>query len=287
MIRRVLQALLCCICLNSFAAETRVVFPQYFAVDTRYEFDWIVLRAALRQTEASHGPYSIKPGHERLSVARMLHELAKGDGSINIIARATDPELEARFQPIRIPIDRGLMGMRLLLVRKADLPRFAKVRKLEDLRRFSAGQGKGWIDAEVLSAAGISVVEAPRPGALLGMLEGGRFDFFPRAVDEAAREYDANRKSRPGIVIEPTLMLRYPLPRYFFVRRDAEGDKLAQRIKAGMEAMVRDGALEALFRQHKGKLVERAHIGRRRVIDLPNPALPPETPLQRRELWIK
>jgi hypothetical protein len=282
-----MQALLCCIFLNSHAAETRVVFPQYFAVDTRHEFDWIVLRAALRHTEASHGPYSITPWRDRLSIARMLHELAKSDGSINIIARATDPDLEARFQPIRIPIDRGLMGMRLLLVRKPDLPRFAKVRKLEDLRRFSAGQGKGWIDTEVLSAAGISVVEAPRPDALLGMLEGGRFDFFPRAVDEAVREYDANRKTRPGIVIEPTLMLRYHLPRYFFVRRDAEGDKLARRIQAGMEAMVRDGTLAALFRQHKGKLVERAQIGKRRVIDLPNPALPPETPLQRRELWLK
>jgi len=287
MIRRLLLALLCCLSLNLRAANTELVFPLYLgAVNGRSEFDWIVLRAALERTVSTHGSYSIAPWHEPMSVPRMLQELAAPNGHINVIARASDRELEARFQPVRIPIDRGLQGMRLLLVRKADLERFAAVRTLEDLRRFSAGQGNIWIDSQVLNAAGISVVEAARPENLLGMLEAGRFDFFPRALDEAPFEYDAIQGARPGIVIEPTLMLRYPLPRYFFVRRDAEGDKLAERIRAGMEAMVRDGSLAALFRKHKGPLVERANLARRRIIDLPNPSLPPETPLQRSELWF-
>jgi len=288
MIRRLLLAFLCCTCLNAHAANTQLVFPQYFAVvDTLTEFDWIVLRSALQHTEAAYGHYTIGPWREPMSVQRMLQELATPNGRINVIARATDRDLETRFQPIRIPIDRGLMGMRLLLVRKSDLGRFATVRTLDDLRRLSAGQGAGWVDSAVLSAAGISVVETPRAENLMGMLEAGRFDFFPRALDEAPLEFDAVHKARPGIVIEPTLMLRYPLPRYFFVRRDAEGDKLAERIRTGMEMMLRDGSLAALFRKHKGPLVERAQIGRRRIIDLQNPALPQETPLQRSELWFR
>jgi len=267
---------------------THVVFPRYFSIlDTGKGFDWIVLQAVLEKTSARFGPFTLSPSPEPVSVPRMLQELARPDGAINIIARATHRDLEVQFQPIRIPIDRGLMGMRLLLVRQADLPRFANVRTLEDLRHLSAGQGKGWVDSKVLAAAGISVVESPRPGSLFGMLEAGRFDFFPRALDEAPREYDVIRKAHTSIVIEPTLMLRYPLPRYFFVRRDADGDKLAERIRAGMEMMVKDGSLAALFQQHKGALVERAQIGKRRIIDLHNPELPPETPLQRSELWIK
>lgn len=266
----------------------RLVFPRYFSIlDTSRGFDWIVLQAAMEKTTARFGPFTLSASREPVSVPRMLQELGRPDGAINIIARATQRDLETQFQPIRIPIDRGLMGMRLLLVRKADLPRFAAVRTLEDLRHLSAGQGKGWVDTAVLSAAGISVVESPRPGSLFGMLEAGRFDFFPRAVDEAPREYDAISKSHTDIVIEPTLMLRYPLPRYFFVRRDAEGDRLAERIRAGMEMMVKDGTLAALFHQHKGPLVERARIGKRRIIELQNPALPPETPLQRSELWFR
>jgi len=266
----------------------RLVFPRYFSIlDTSKGFDWIVLQAAMEKTTARFGPFTLSASREPVSVPRMLQELGRPDGAINIISRATQRDLETQFQPIRIPIDRGLMGMRLLLVRKADLPRFAAVRTLEDLRHLSAGQGKGWVDTAVLSAAGISVVESPRPGSLFGMLEAGRFDFFPRAVDEAPREYDVIRKSHTDIVIEPTLMLRYPLPRYFFVRRDAEGDRLAERIRAGMEMMVKDGSLVALFQQHKGPLVERARIGKRRIIELQNPALPPETPLQRSELWFR
>ena len=270
------------------AQLAQLIYPRYFSIlDTSRDFDWIVLRTALEKTAARFGPFALSASREPLSVPRMLQELGRERGSINVIARATHRELEARFQPVRIPIDRGLMGMRLLLVRRADLPRFAMVRSLEDLKHLSAGQGKGWVDAAVLAAAGISVVESPRPGNLFAMLEAGRFDFFPRAVDEAPREFDVIRKDRPDIVIEPTLMLRYPLPRYFFVRRDADGDRLAERIRAGMESMVKDGSLSALFQKHKGPLVERAHIRKRRIIELQNPALPPETPLQRSELWFR
>lgn len=288
MIRRLLQAMLCCLCINALATEMQLVYPRYFLPhDSSLEYDWIVLRAALEKTAARYGPYRLQASREPLSVPRLLKELSRPDGNINVIARATDRVLERDFQPIRIPIDRGLMGLRLLLVRKADLQRFAAVRTLDDLKRFSAGQGKGWVDTEVLTAAGVSVVESPRPDRLYAMLEAGRFDFFPRALDEAPREYDLQRKARPGIAIEPTLMLRYPLPRYFFVRRDTQGDVLAARIRAGMELMVQDGTLAALFRQHKAHLVQRAAIGRRRIIELHNPALPPETPLQRSELWFR
>lgn len=285
---RLLLVLLYCLCLKAHAADMQLVYPKYFSVlDSTGEFDWIVLRAAMEKTAARFGPYRLSPSKDPMSVARLLQEMSYPEGSINVFARATDIALEKKFTPIRIPIDRGLMGMRLLVVRKEDLPRFAAVRTLDELKRFSAGQGKGWVDADVLTATGISVVEAPRPAALYAMLEAGRFDFFPRALDEVPREFEVQRKTRPGITIEPTLMLRYPLPRYFFVRRDAEGDKLAARIKAGMEMMVQDGSLAALFRQHKGPLVARAAISKRHIIDLPNPLLPAETPLQRSELWYR
>jgi hypothetical protein len=288
MIRRLLQVLLCCLCFNAYAADMRLVYPRYFIVqDGTSDFDWIVLRAVMDKTTAKFGPYHIAPAKEPFSIARLLQEMSYPEGSINVFARATDNELEKKFNPIRIPIDRGLMGMRLLVVRKDDLPRYAAIRTLDDLKHFSAGQGKGWVDAGVLAAASISVVEAPRADALYAMLEAGRFDFFPRALDEVPDEFDMQRNTRPGITIEPTLLLRYTLPRYFFVRRDAEGDRLAARIKAGMEMMVQDGTLAALFRRYKGPLIERAAIGKRHIIDLPNPLLPPETPLQRSELWYR
>jgi hypothetical protein len=49
--------------------------------------------------------------------------------------------------------------------------------------------------------------------------------------------------------------------------------------------MVRDGSLAALFFQFKGDLIKQAGLGKRRVLNIPNPLLPPETPLARSELW--
>jgi hypothetical protein len=78
----------------------------------------------------------------------------------------------------------------------------------------------------------------------------------------------------------------YPLPQYFFLRRDAEGKLLARRIEAGMEMMIKDGSLNALFQKYKGESLKNAGLGKRRVLTLPNPTLTPETPLSRGELWF-
>ena len=256
-------------------------------VDSRYDYDWAVLRAALEKTAPRFGAFELRPSDAPMSPQRITQEMQTPAGRINIFVRATSPALEHDLLPVRLPIDRGLLGYRVFLVRAADLPRFAKVRTLDDLRRLRAGQGKGWADVSILTAAGIPVVEGSTYEGLFAMLDEGRFDFFSRSLDEALREFDERHASHPQEAIETTLLLHYPLPRYFFLRRDAEGQQLAKRIVAGMEMMLRDGSLNALFYHYKGGIIERAGLKGRRVLTLANPTLTPETPLQRRELWYE
>jgi hypothetical protein len=78
---------------------------------------------------------------------------------INIFVRATSIDLEKQFLPIRIPVDCVILGYRIFLVRSADLPRFASVRSLDDFRKFRYGLGKDWIDVQIFSSAGITVIE--------------------------------------------------------------------------------------------------------------------------------
>ncbi len=267
------------------AAAATVIYPLHLgAYDARYAYDWLVLRTALEKTVATHGPFEMKQFTEAMSPRRVSQELALPDGRINVMARAAVPEFEHDFLPVRIPIDKGLLGNRILLVRKEDLPRFAQVRSLQDLRKLRAGMGKGWADVAILAGAGLPVVEGTAQENLYTMLMAGRFDYFARGVDEIQwemREYGARF---PRMVIEPTLLLRYPLPRYIYLRRDAEGEALARRLKAGLETMVQDGALDALFRQYKGPVIESLRLDRRRLLALPNAGLP-DMPLHRHELW--
>ncbi len=268
------------------AKPQQVVYPRPESEhDSRYLYDWEVLRTALDKTRARFGPYELRQASQFMSPARVTAEAA-GVGSINLFVRATSVQLEQQFRPVRIPVDRGLIGYRLLLVRHEDLPQFAGVRSIEQLRRFSIGQGKGWVDVGILQAGGFKVVEGNNYDGLFSMLEVKRFDALSRSVDEALSEYDQWHK-RFGFEVEPDIALYYPLARYFFTRRDAEGDALASRLEAGLEAMVQDGSLQALFMTYKGPLIKRSGLGRRRLFRIPNPDLPPQTPLGRSELWYR
>jgi len=267
------------------APSARLTYPLHLgAYDARYDYDWLVLRTALEKTAASHGPFSMKQFSEAMSPQRVAQELALPHGRINVMARAASPEFDRDFLTVRIPIDKGLLGYRVLLVRKDDLPRFAQVRSVQDLRKLRAGMGKGWADVAVLAHAGLPVVEGSAHENLYAMLLAKRFDYFARGVDEAQWEIKEFGARFPHMAIEPTLLLRYPLPRYLYLRRDAEGEALARRLTVGLETMVRDGTLGALFRQHKGPVIEPLHLDQRRLLTLANPGLP-DTPQQRPELW--
>ncbi|MFB9244846.1 hypothetical protein [Massilia antarctica] len=268
-------------------AATELTYPlSSDGIDSRYDYDWAVLRVAMEKTVPGFGAFGQRQSPVAMSPSRIVQEMSVAAGRINVFVRASSPELEKQFLPVRLPVDRGLLGYRLLLIRQDERSRFAQVKTVADLRPLRAGLGQGWADIPVLQGAGISVVEGSNYAGLFAMLEAGRFDFFSRSADEALREFDERRDQYRQIAIEPTLLLHYPLPRYFFLRRDAQGTLLAQRIEAGMEMMIRDGTLNALLQQYKGDIIARAAMKQRRVIRLSNPRLTPETPLSRTELWF-
>jgi ABC-type amino acid transport substrate-binding protein len=273
--------------LAAVAAPTTLIYPLTSeGVDSRYDYEWAVLRTALEKSSARFGRYDVQRTQAAMSPPRVLHEMGAGQGKINVFVRATSPELERQFLPVRLPVDRGLLGYRLLLIRAADQDRYTRVRTVADLARLRAGLGQGWPDVQILQAAGIPVVEGSSYNGLFSMLDAHRFDFYLRSIDEATREIDERQDQYPHMAIEQTLLVHYPLARYFFLRRDAEGALLAQRIEAGMEMMIRDGTLNTLFMRYKGDLIRKARLAQRHTIRIANPLLGPNTPLGRQELWF-
>lgn len=277
-------------CLGSFRAMAacELTYPQPAArIDSRYDYDWRVLQTALEKTAPRFGHCKLRASSMPMEAARATLELSNEGGRINVLVRATTQALEQRFIPVRIPVDKGLLGYRLLLIRADDRARFAAMRDVNDLSTVKMGQGKDWADVAILRAAGLQVVEGANYEGLFGMLAVGRFDGFSRAVDEALREVEEQRATYPQLVLEPNLLLYYPLPRYFFVRRNPEGAQLAKRIETGLELMIRDGSFERIFQRFKKQIIDRADLPHRRLIAIDNPGLSPETPLSRSELWYR
>jgi hypothetical protein len=265
------------------ASELRVVYPGPASKgDTRNDYYWRLLDAALAHTTTRWGPYRLAQSSE-MNGKRMEREMARG--ALDVIARSTSPQLERELLPIRIPLDKGLLGYRVFLIRRELQAKLDSVRTLDDLRHFSIGQEDGWNDIPILEAAGLRVVKGVEYEGLFGMLANGRFDLFSRSVAEAPPELAAHTKQLPDLVIERKLLLYYPFPRYLFVRRDTEGERLATRIQEGFDAMRHDGSFERLFADYREPIERSLDLKSRRLIRIPNPTLTPETPLDRTELW--
>lgn len=258
-------------------AEPVVRFPRSeFEGDHRYDYALQLLRLALR--ESGEG-YRIELAATPMNQERQVQELEAGR-TIDVAPIPSSAEREARLRPIRIPINRGVLGWRLGLVREGDAGRFAGIRSLADLKGVRIAQGKEWPDTQILRANGIDVIAAPRYEDLFTMLRGGRFDYFPRSVMEI---WDEQGNNAGSLEIEPHVALHYLYDAYFMVNRDNAG--LAETIQRGLERAIKDGAFRQLFQDYYGERLRRAHLEGRTIIELQNPLLTPGTPVDRPELW--
>ena len=254
--------------------------------DERQLFAWEVLQEALNRTSAAYGPYSIREAHISLRQERLLQAMDQGSRDITVALLPVMPD-SARHTafPVRIPVIGGLWGYRVLLIAAASQQRFKSVHTLEDLKTVSLGQSWYWADTEILRKAGLQVVTGESYEGLFRMLAAGRFDAFSRSIMEAGAEYDAHRDLVPNLVIERNLLLHYPMPEYFWFSGDAEGRRLAQRVRDGLSAMVADRSLCRMVDNRFGKIFRSLALPRREVIEIANPQLGAEDHLGEPAYW--
>ncbi|VUD68895.1 hypothetical protein TDB9533_04254 [Thalassocella blandensis] len=206
-------------------------------------------------------------------------------GSLSVFWAGTSKSLEEKFQPVRIPLFKGLLGHRVLLIRKGDQSRFDQVSSLEALKQIRFGQGSTWADTEILRAAGFNLITAPKYQSLFYMLDGKRFDAFPRGVHEPWQE--VVKFKALDLAVEERLMLVYRMPLYFFVSKS--NSALYQDINEGLEKAIADGSFDTYFLQHPltKEVLRMANMDNRRIFYLQNPFAHPETPFDRKELWYR
>ena len=204
-----------------------------------------MLGLALRSTGR---PFRIELQTESANTDRVRALLESG--AIDVMDLGSTPEFEQRFTAVYFPIDRGLNGWRLLVIRKADRAAFARTRTLADLAAFTAGQGQGWPDADILRGAGLRVETFPQLDSLFRSLEAGRFDYLPLGMNEAmdlARHY----ASRPDVLFVDThLVIVYPFGRLFFVRKGNVA--LRDLLMDGLRKAFANGSLQKLLADDPG-----------------------------------
>jgi hypothetical protein len=264
--------LLCWFALPARAERFDIVYPRVTEFDDpRAAFAKAVVDLAMREV---HAQYTIRPSKEIMERTRALQELTEGR-TINLHWSSMSRADEARLHAIPIPLHRGLIGYRVLVIRKDRQREFDKIDSLEQLSAMTGGQGIGWVDTDILRDAGLHI-ETATYDALFRMVQAGHIDYYPRGVIEAYTELQARHAAFPDLVVEKHLLLAY---RSDFVFYTSKGNtRLAAAIETGLKKAYRDGSYLRLFNSHPyiQMALDWARLSHRTIIWIDNPYLSDE-----------
>lgn len=258
-------------------AEDSKVKIRHYQSQERYEFGIELLNLAMQKTGVDFEITS--PVEEVITEAR--GELFVVNGALDLQFMSTTAERESSLIPIKIPVYRGLLGLRLLLVKPSVNAEIQHVSRLADLRLFVAGHGQHWGDLPVYGANDLKVVPVVSYPKIFEMLKKSRFDYFSRGVSEIWGELSHHQND---LVVADNIMLFYPHPVYFFVSKARP--ELAELLEGGLESAISDGSYRDLFDKHYRSVIKKANLKERNLVRLANPVVPEDTPKIDTSWWM-
>lgn len=268
------------IIVSTVSAKTTLVYPNLTQNDKKTgQYTIKLLKLALKH---SGSKYELKENTSSPMVqSRSLRELKKNK-VLDIVWSMTSKQREEELLPVRIPIYKGLIGYRLLLINDQDKDKFSHINSRKKFQTLVAGQGHDWPDTSILRSNEIEVMTGTSYHGLFKMLQRHRFDYFPRSITEIWDEYEMHKKE--GLIIEPTILIQYKTASYFFVNK--QNTKLAKDLKKGLNIIIKKGLFDKLFYQYYNDFIKNSDIKHRKVFRLKNPQLSQETPITNKALWI-
>lgn len=241
-----------------------------------------LLNLAMAKSKAKYGPYDFKALPVQMRQERQFKSLQAN--MLDVIWSVTSIEREASALPVRVPLLKGLIGNRVLVIDANNASLFSSVTTLAQLAQHTGVQGHDWPDATIMEHAGLKVERIVWHSTMYKLISSGIVDYFPRSVLEV--EEELQRAKNSNLMIEPNLLLVYPSAIYFFV--NADNTLLAERLEFGLLEAIKDGSFDKVFYSFKGHMeaLKQINIKQRQTFYLANPILPKETPIDIDEFWL-
>lgn len=232
------------------AAEEVMHYKVWGSPDGRHGYQIELLKLAMEKTAGEYPAYTLTENNESMGSMRGRREVAKGVlvNTYGSPARLRGDSRDSKLITIPVPLLKGLLGYRKLIIRKADSATFTNIISAESLKSLKAGQGRGWPDIAVYRENGYQVVDSGLFPDLFFMLDQKRFDYLPLGImeaDQALRTY-ASKLSTLNTV--NSFYLYYPFPVFFHL--SASEPILAERLEKGLRIAVADGSRDELFNRH-------------------------------------
>jgi len=258
--------------------------PKFDSINPDKDYVYQLIQLILKKSNDKFGPCEVTLLDHRLPLKRIELYIQK-NRLIDIAAFTVTNERSSKMLPIEIPISKGLMGYRLLMIHKNDVNKFSSIKRVSDLRKFMAGQGTGWADVKILETNNLPVLTTGSIKTLIDMLAHNRFDYFPRGALQISTEIKTYQ-DKP-VIIEPSIVLRYPSMTALYVNSD--NIKLAKRLEYGLKKSYDDGSFDQFFNSHPSSITALANLDldKRKVLDLCNPILPTWVPVKQSKYWLE
>ncbi len=239
--------------------------------NNRYVYDIEILRLALEKTRPTYGDYELR-GLPATNYARLLHSLIQNTHPNLVLEISYDKKLEQShgLTFINFPIDLGIIGYRVCFVNPAVKEPIKQAQTLEELKKYTIGQGVGWADIAILRHNGFNVIEVSSYVSLFKMVAGGRFDLLCRGANELMEEFE-QYKEIGKLTYDESFVLVYRMPRFFYL--NANNPLLKKRIEEGLLIAYNDGSLLELWRKENQLSIDFANMRNRKVFYLDNPMI--------------
>lgn len=274
--------LLACVALHARAVDAVIFDRAVSPADYRREYSRALLQQVMERTVPQFGSYTIDYADAHMERPRLLEALKQG-ALVNVTAYPADAKWLKALLSVPVPTDMGLQSWRIALIDARQQDKMRKLALPDGLKQLTAGVGTVWVTRASLRDNGFRHVTGSNYSGLFDMLMAGRFDYFPRGVNEIFQEYDLRRAAFPQLAVEDSIVLHDQIPSLFFV--SPRHPRLHQRISAGMEMLLQDGTLERFVLLHHRAFLQRAKLCKRRRIELPNRDID-QAMLARKDLWL-
>jgi len=249
-----------------FSDSLTIHMPIVEDSPTQHKFYHELLESAL--TAKGHTPKIIAREMPQTRIKRGLDK-----GALSVYWMVESKERNEKYLPIEVGITNGLIGKRVLFIKKGDQHRYDKVKTLDDFRNLKlvGGMGKNWFDVNVWKANSLEYVEQPGNWkSIFKMIPKGRtYNYFSRGLNEIIAE----SKQNPDLAIEKNLVLIYDRDFRFYLSKAGEnaGRKYFNVISDALKAAQSDGLIEKLVRKYWASDFETLNFDRRKKLKLETP----------------
>ena len=260
---------------SNSSAETQIKLWNGNKTQSRQQYEREVLEAALSATVVSHGQWQLQEDLTDYPLAADEASVFRSKGFDIFGTVAGNAKLaDEKKTLIPLPLMKGLLGYRILIIRAEDKAKFAAIKSAQQLQKLRMGIPKTWADAELFRHNGYMVEEKGSFDDLFERLENNEFDYVTFGANEVSGVFSERAAASGKLVVESSLVVFYPFPLVFYVNPDNK--ILAERVTSGLQAISSNGVLDTIFKRYFDADLIAVDLPSRTMIRLKNPILPSE-----------